>query len=543
MREFIVPTLAEREPFHENAGMRILHTSDLHLGHTLAQQSRAAEQRYMLDSLVRIVHDRRVEAVLISGDLYDSATPPIAARRLYFDFLRALADTGCRTLIVTGGNHDSPSLLEVTRGLMAAIPTMHIHQIGAVEGHSPEELVIPLTDADDQVAAIVVAVPHLRLRDASPAGYAAGTDAAARIAAYISGVRNVYTSLTETAFRMREKLAETSDAATPPGRPIPILAMGHFHAGGGVIGESEREPIGNLDAIPVDVFPPTIARVLLGHLHRRQTLTDAAGHTDRIQYCGTPIPLDFSEADRRRGVLLYETGGGNRDSAENAMADDVEFVEIPPPPFRRLLNLRGTLTQVGEQLDRFAAASPEFVSRPESSATPFFGSVASPKMAIRGTTSDDDGNFGDERPEAWLQVLLNGSEFVVDPVGEVERLLKDRGLAERVQPLVVRLEASDIAAFHGDGDVRNDDDKSDDGSATPARSLRDFSPRVVFESLLDQRIPRPATPDNSVENSTECDQVAESSEHDTLRRDLLDDFDLMLREFRESDSSPNPGTV
>ncbi|MEO5348018.1 MAG: exonuclease subunit SbcD, partial [Magnetococcus sp. YQC-9] len=118
--------------------MKICHTSDWHLGHTLRGQRRDIEFSAFLDWLLATLHRERVEALLIAGDLFDSATPTHRAQELYYRFIARVASTGCRHVVVIAGNHDSPTLLDAPKALLSAL---EIHVIGTALADPRDEVI------------------------------------------------------------------------------------------------------------------------------------------------------------------------------------------------------------------------------------------------------------------------------------------------------------------------------------------------------------------------------------------------------------------
>lgn len=268
----------------------MLHTADWHLGKTLGDLSRHEEHRRFLAFLIDAVHGHDIDAVVVSGDIFDSAYPPQSALTLYYEFLHDLRRRTKASVILTAGNHDSPAVLEAPRGILS---NMGIHVIG----HLPKKLretVIPLPNAESPQL-VVVALPFLRDRELREGGIGQGAE-------------EIRKNLTEGIRRVHSQAAhQTMDWRK---RGIPVLAMGHLTAAGGSIcPESEREiHIGGLGAVGEDAFPAEFDYVALGHLHRPQKV----GPNDRIRYSGSPIPLSFSEASDVKEMRVVDFGEGRR---------------------------------------------------------------------------------------------------------------------------------------------------------------------------------------------------------------------------------------
>ena len=252
--------------------MRILHTADWHLGARLVERDRLPEHAAFLDWLIDTLRTEQIDALLVSGDIFDAANPPQDAVALYFDFLKRLADLKTVKAVITGGNHDSASHLNAPRELLRRF---EVH----VFGHAGDNVV-------DLGGAVVAAVPFLRERDLREA--AAGETMAAVHEQVRAAIRAHYTA----------KLAACRAVAN--GRPV--IAMGHLTVLGATTSDSERDiHIGNLGAVGADLFNG-FDYTALGHLHRPQKVAGI----DTIRYSGSPIALSFSEAADSKSVVVLD---------------------------------------------------------------------------------------------------------------------------------------------------------------------------------------------------------------------------------------------
>ena len=256
--------------------MRLLHTADWHLGARLVERDRSDEHATFLDHLLLTLRSEKIDALLVSGDVFDAANPPQDAVALYFDFLRRLADLKTVKAVITGGNHDSASHLNAPRELLRRF---EVH----VFGHASIPHLLDL----DQV--VIAAVPYLRERDLRQA---------------MAGE-----SLTAAQDQVRAAIRAHYATQLVAGRALalnrPLMAMGHLTVAGATASESEREiHIGKLGAISADVFDG-FDYTALGHLHRPQKV---AGRGN-VRYSGSPIPLSFSEADDNKSVVVIDTQG------------------------------------------------------------------------------------------------------------------------------------------------------------------------------------------------------------------------------------------
>ncbi|MDR3175150.1 MAG: exonuclease SbcCD subunit D C-terminal domain-containing protein [Desulfovibrio sp.] len=307
--------------------MKFIHTSDWHIGRTENRASRQAEFEAFLDWLAVAVDRHGAEALLVSGDVFDSATPGTRSQELYYRFLcRMAASPVCRHVVIIAGNHDSPSFLNAPRELLRAL---RIHVLGRI-GEDRE--VLELADAEGKTGLIVCAVPYLRDGDVRLAE--AGESMEDRETARLRGIRAHYARIAELAGRKRDEL----------GADIPIVAMGHLFVAGGRRNEGDGVRdlyAGSLGLVPADVFPPLFSYVALGHLHAPQKV-DGAG---TIRYSGSPLPMGFAEAGQRKSVCLVECAGGK---AETALLD--------VPVFQEFLRLSGNMAELEEGLRSLARA-------------------------------------------------------------------------------------------------------------------------------------------------------------------------------------------
>ena len=284
--------------------MRFLHTSDWHLGRSLHRADLRAAQSAFLDHLVEVARAEKVDAVLVAGDIYDRAVPPVDAVELCEDALLRLHDTGAAIVLISG-NHDSARRLGFGGGLL--------EKAGVHLRTRPGALARPvvLTDAHGPVA--VYGVPYLEpdaVRDELPAaGEAEMPRGHAGVLGHaVAGIR--------------------ADAdARGIGRRV---VMAHGWVTGGSASDSERDiTVGGVGQVPAELFGG-FGYVALGHLHGQQTV---APH---LRYSGSPLPYSFSEASHRKGSWLVEMDGTRTARAE----------QVPAPTFRRLSTLRGPLADL-----------------------------------------------------------------------------------------------------------------------------------------------------------------------------------------------------
>jgi exonuclease SbcD len=296
--------------------MRVLHTADWHLGqHFLTGQERLSEQRAFLDWLVATVQAQEVDALVLAGDVFDTTSPSHAAQELYYDFLVRMQGTCCRDIVVVGGNHDSPTLLNASRRLLRAL---RIHVVGGAPTDLSEQII---SLAGSGPGLVVCAVPFLRDRDLRLS--IAGETPDERQFRIRESIAGHYLALSEHDLvrRLREQ-------------DVPVLATGHLYAAGGEAREgAERDVhIGGLGVVGAEHFPVAFDYVALGHLHRPQVV----GGREHIRYSGSPVPLSFTEADDKQQVLLLDFAG----------AGPPQITALPVPVTRRLQRFHGELDEV-----------------------------------------------------------------------------------------------------------------------------------------------------------------------------------------------------
>lgn len=299
--------------------MRLLHSSDWHLGQHFMGKTRQAEHQAFCTWLVEQVRAHKVDALLIAGDIFDTGAPPSYAREQYNRLIVELQGSGCE-LVVLAGNHDSVAMLGESKTLLAQLGTRVITAVG----DNLNEQVLVLRQRDGRPGAILCAIPFIRPRDVLRSQ--AGQSAEDKQQSLQQAIQQHYQSLYALALAKRDEL----------GGDLPIIATGHLTTVGASASESVREIyVGSLEAFPTSAFPPA-AYIALGHIHRPQKV----GGLEHIRYCGSPIALSFDEAKQQKEVLLVELDG-----------QDLQAVTaLPVPCFQRLISLRGTLKELAQAI-------------------------------------------------------------------------------------------------------------------------------------------------------------------------------------------------
>lgn len=307
--------------------MRIIHTSDWHLGQNFYTKSRADEHLAFLEWLISQVNAHQVDAVIVAGDLFDSGSPPSYAREIYNHFVVALQRTGCQ-LIILAGNHDAVSTLNESRELLACLNTL---VVAKPEYHSQQQAHI-IPDRQGAPGAIICPIPYLRPRDILSSQ--AGLDGQQKQRALQDAIIDYYQSCFRAAKQCRGE------------RDLPIIMTGHLTTVGAQTSDSVRDIyIGTLEAFPASGFPDA-DYIALGHIHRAQRIANS----EHIRYSGSPIALSFDEVGKEKSVFLVTFDGPT--------LTQIEALKIPVS--QPMKTLKGAVADIQQQLEQWrnAPASP-----------------------------------------------------------------------------------------------------------------------------------------------------------------------------------------
>lgn len=312
--------------------MRILHTSDWHLGQHFMGKSRQAEHQALIDWLLVQVDTHAVDAVLIAGDIFDTGSPPSYARELYSQLVVRLHGAGV-ALLLLGGNHDSVATLGESSALLACLSTTVVAAVADVDKTVEQLVVLPLRGGRGEPGCIVCAVPFIRPRDVLQSQ--AGQSAAQKQESMQGAIQAYYLAVHATG-RARQAALQKEW-----GRVVPLIATGHLTTVGASSNESVREIyVGSLDAFPTAAFP-AVDYIALGHIHKPQKV----GGLAHIRYSGSPIPLGFDEARQQKEVLLVDLG-----------TDGLSAVTpLPVPCFQPLVSVSGNLVELAAAIKAAAA--------------------------------------------------------------------------------------------------------------------------------------------------------------------------------------------
>lgn len=298
--------------------MKVLHTSDWHLGRHLYGRKRYDEFAAFLHWLSQTIQQEQVDVLIVAGDVFDTATPSNQAQNLYYQFLASVAKTCCQHIVVIGGNHDSPSFLDAPANVLRAL---NVHVVGSSRANVADEVLL-LNNQAGEPSLIVCAAPYLRDRDIRQVDV--GESVSDKEQKLLQGICQHYADLAAIAEQKRQAIH--SD--------LPIIATGHLFTSGGqtIDGDGVRELyVGSLAHVGAQIFPPSFDYVALGHLHVPQTV---AGN-EHIRYSGSPIAMGFGEAKQQKSVCLVEF--------EKNKAN-VRLLNVPV--FQQLVRLQGDEQQL-----------------------------------------------------------------------------------------------------------------------------------------------------------------------------------------------------
>ncbi|MCF8366829.1 MAG: exonuclease subunit SbcD [Bacteroidales bacterium] len=304
--------------------MKILHTSDWHIGHKLYGNDRFEEHRLFFDWLSNTIQKQQIDVLLVCGDIFDVGYPSNLALKTYYQLLKDLIKTNLRKVIIIGGNHDFVSTLEAPREILEVL---NVSIVGGASGNLSDEI-IEIKNDDGSIELVVAAVPYLREKDVRIP--VAGETYDDRIKAIRRGIVKHYTDLAGLAQKYFSK-------------KIPVIATGHLYMQGSKLSESERDiHLGNLAGVSAGEFPSNFAYYALGHIHRPQSLAS----DPPVIYSGSPIALSYSEQFNKKSVRIIEFTDGKLSH---------EKFEIPA--IRKLKSFEGSFVHLPGMVKNYTADS------------------------------------------------------------------------------------------------------------------------------------------------------------------------------------------
>lgn len=267
--------------------MKILHTADWHIGQLFHEYDRTYEHQQFLNWLLETLINEHIDILLISGDVFDLSNPSAASIKMFYSFLnQAVKANADLQIIITAGNHDSPARLESPKPLLES---SNIHIIGLIEKDENgtidySKIMIPLKGNDGNIKAWCIAAPFLRMGDYP----------------LIANCDNPYS---EGVAAFYKEAFEYVDSKRQAGQAI--IVMGHLHTRQAEISDidkMERLIMGGVECISASAFHESIAYVALGHIHKAQRI----GGKEHIRYCGSPLPMSFSETNYKHQVIVFD---------------------------------------------------------------------------------------------------------------------------------------------------------------------------------------------------------------------------------------------
>lgn len=311
--------------------MKIIHTSDWHLGAKLHDQDRGNDHSAFLGFLLKVLEAERPDALVISGDVFDTRQPTPAAQTLYYDFIADVAAAqSCGRIVVTAGNHDSPSMLSAADNVLKRLK---VDVISRVQPNPEDELCVVRDDVG-QVGLVIAAVPFMNDGELVNIARNAGDKSEVPSERLAAGFATHYRGMI--------------DAAKAVANDAPIVAVGHCMVSGAKVSDERSErgrQIGGLDSYDGGAFAGA-DYVALGHLHIPQSV----GGNEFIRYSGSPLAMSFSEVGVAKSVTVVDFNGSS-----------ASVREIPVPEFTPLRVFEGGADSIRHAITDLAASKPELV--------------------------------------------------------------------------------------------------------------------------------------------------------------------------------------
>lgn len=320
--------------------MNFIHTADWHIGNKMHKVDRKKEYQDFFNWLKNEIENQKTQALIVSGDIFDTGNPSIESRKLYINFLASLLKTDCKNVIIVGGNHDSGALLDSEKEILNEL---NIHVVGSISNLKPKDMVFELFDDKNNVIGICCAVPYAKepeLREYVLKDFKDGE---------FSDVANeeLYNQVLIEAKKIRNE------------KDIPIIATGHLYTANleGRFKDCDNEKdntgdgrrtldiVGNLGSVHSRIFSDDFDYVALGHIHYA-TMVDK---NPKIRYSGSPFILGFDEHNIQHGILSVEIEKGKN--------PDVKKIIVPKTV--DWIRLNGNLKEIQKQLKNYISNPPE----------------------------------------------------------------------------------------------------------------------------------------------------------------------------------------
>ncbi len=291
--------------------MRILHTSDWHLGRSLKFYKFDKETGLFIDWLTDVIKDRKIDILLVCGDIFDSATPSNSVLNQYYTYLNKLKSSGLKHIVLIAGNHDSPATLKAPKDLLKFF---NIHIIESLNPSEPEKNIIKIGGSDPEL--VIVGVPYPRERELRAfLQEKTFEDRQKALRERIAGIYRLFSELTEN-YRKNN---------------IPVIATGHLF-----ITESNPDDypaenyIGGLTDVPLAAIPQNFDYIALGHIHKPIKVVK-----NKIHYSGSPLPYGFPEGKYKKKIFIIDT-----------KSKPLEIQELEIPKFIDLVEFEGDFQEI-----------------------------------------------------------------------------------------------------------------------------------------------------------------------------------------------------
>ncbi|BBH54296.1 exonuclease subunit SbcD [Fluviispira sanaruensis] len=310
--------------------MKILHTSDWHLGASYEGVSREEDHKFFLNWLLNTLNEQKIDVLLIAGDIFDQTQPSSESLRSYYQFLLHISQsTTVKKVIVLGGNHDSPSRLDAPAELLKLLD---VFVVGGMTNdlNNLEKYLCPIYSSDNKIEMIIAAVPYIH--------------------EFRLGVRTAFLSEKEIQADFKNKFSELyrnlADKAEEIAQNVPLIATGHLACTGSEKDDSPLEVhlVGTIGSLPSDIFDPRFCYVALGHVHRSYRVEKSNAY-----YSGSPIPLSVKESKTDRAVYVLNF---------NQRQTSPEVEKISVPVLRNIVEISGELEEVYVKIKQLKWTTP-----------------------------------------------------------------------------------------------------------------------------------------------------------------------------------------
>ncbi len=298
--------------------MKILHTSDWHIGRKLYNNELKYDLFLFFDWLIETINNQNIDVLIIAGDVFQIAYPSNESLKIYYNFLMQINDSFCSHVFIIGGNHDAKSTLDAPKEILQK---MNIYVIGGADENINNQI-FEVKD-NDKIGFVLCAIPYLRDKDIRQS--VAGEGHEDRKKKIRDGIANYFQLVAD-----KTEVYKSNN--------IPIIATGHLFVNDSKSSSDEERElyIGSLQQISANNFPPEFDYIALGHIHRPQKVTD------KIIYSGSPLPMSFSERNQQKSVCIIET-------VDNKLV--INKLDIPK--FRNIMLFKGSFLNITNKINSF----------------------------------------------------------------------------------------------------------------------------------------------------------------------------------------------